>query len=101
MSKIKKGTWVQIKKVLLEPSERAQNIPEETKKVPLKLLVKGYLQEDAHEGEEVKIKTIIGRKIQGKLVAENPRYQHDFGRPIPELLSVGKEFREILNGGDE
>ncbi len=101
MSVVKKGSWVQIESILLNPEERSPNLPEETKKVSLKLWVKGYLQEDADIGEEVVVKTIIGRKVTGKLIAENPKYKHDFGRPIPELFSVGKEFRKIINGGAE
>ena len=101
MSLIKKGSWVQIESVLLEPGERAPNLPEETKKVPLKIWAKGYLIEDAEIAQTVTIKTIIGRKMEGKLIAKNPRYKHDFGRPIPELLSVGEEFREIIKGGEK
>ncbi len=101
MKKIKKGSWVQIEQTLLEPGERAPQVPKETQQTPLKLWVKGYLQEDAEIGERVRIKTIIGRRLEGKLLAENPRYEHDFGRPIPELLSVGKEFRKIIDGGEK
>jgi len=96
MNLIKKGSWVQIEKIILKVGERADNVPEETKNVPLKVFQKGYLQEDAQIGEEVTIRTIIGRTIEGKLIANNPKYNHDFGRPIPELLSVAKEFRELI-----
>jgi len=95
MNLIKKGSWVQIEKIVLKVGERADNIPEETKNVPLKLFQKGYLQADAQIGEKVTIRTIIGRNIEGELIAENPKYSHDFGRPIPEFLSVAKEFREL------
>jgi hypothetical protein len=38
---IKKGSWVQIHYIVLQPSERADNVPEDTKQVPLELWVKG------------------------------------------------------------
>ena len=101
MSEVKQGSWVQIERKLLDVGDRAPQVPEETKKVPLKLWVKGYLQEDAEFGEIVKIKTSIGRILEGKLVAHNPRYEHNFGRLIPELLSVGEEFRELIQGDDQ
>ena len=97
MNLIKKGSWVQIENIILKVGERADDVPEETKNVPLKVFQKGYLQDDAQIGEEVTIRTIIGRTIEGKLIANNPKYNHDFGRPITELLSVGKEFRELIN----
>jgi hypothetical protein len=34
---IKKGTWVLIHRNVLEPSERAPQVPDDTKKVPLAL----------------------------------------------------------------
>ncbi|GAB6137984.1 2-amino-4-oxopentanoate thiolase subunit OrtA [Halanaerobaculum tunisiense] len=101
MSQIKKGSWVQIEQTLLEPGERAPQIPKETQEVPLKLWVKGYLTKDAQPGDKVTIKTIIGRSLTGKLVAENPRYTHDFGKPITQLLSVREEFNQLFEGDDE
>jgi len=94
--KVPKGSWVQIEQVVLKPEERAPQVPEDTKAVPLMLWVKGTLLEDASLGETVEIETAIGRRLTGKLVAENPPYTHGFGRPVPELLSVGKEFRELI-----
>lgn len=94
--KVPKGSWVQIEQVVLKPEERAPQVPEDTKAVPLMLWVKGTLLEDASLGETVEIETAIGRRLTGKLVAENPPYTHGFGRPVQELLSVGKEFRELI-----
>jgi len=94
--KVPKGSWVQIEQVVLRPEERAPQVPEATKAVPLMLWVKGTLLEDATLGETVEIETAIGRRLSGRLVAENPPYIHGFGRPIPELLAVGKEFRALI-----
>jgi hypothetical protein len=94
----KKGQWVQIYQVVLKAGERSPNLPEDTKKVDLEMRLKGFLEEDANIGDEVKIKTVIGRTVTGRLESVNPRYDHDFGNPIPELLTVGMEAREILRG---
>lgn len=97
---IKKGEWVRIHKIILQPSERAPQVPEDTKKVPLEMWDKGFLQEDAEMGNEVTIETVTGRKETGKLIEVNPYYEHDFGKFVPELLVIDKQVRDILFGGD-
>jgi 2-amino-4-ketopentanoate thiolase alpha subunit len=89
MDKILKGTWVEIEQVVLTPEERAQSLPEDTKKVPYVLRVSGFLVEDAELGQETRIRTIIGRELTGKLTTVNPSYTHSFGTTIPELLTIG------------
>lgn len=93
---IPKGTWVQIHQTVLRPEERAPQVPDDTKQVPLELRVKGFLQSEADPGDHVTIKTLAGRMMEGRLVAVNPRYDHDFGNPVPELLTIGQELREFL-----
>ena len=62
MTVAKKGDWVQIHSIILTPSERAPQIPEETRKVPLELTAKGFLQNNqASMGESVIIKTLADR----------------------------------------
>lgn len=96
----RRGDWVQIHQVLLAPEERAPQLPEETRKVPLEFRVKGFLEDqEAKVGDEVEIKTVIGRKYRGKLEAVNPRFEHTFGRPVPELLTVGRELKNLLGKG--
>jgi hypothetical protein len=96
----KAGDWVQIYQVVLLPEERAPQLPEETKKVPLELRTKGFLVDDeAQIGMEVTIQTIIGRKLKGRLEAINPEFNYSFGRAVPELLPVGAELRALLNEG--
>ena len=91
----KKGDWVQIAQVVLEPGQRAPQVPEDTSKVPLTLLVKGFLIKDANLGDDVTITTVIDRTMQGKLVAVNPRYDHSFGAPPPGFMSIGKKIRKL------
>jgi hypothetical protein len=93
---IKKGSFVEIRKPLLEPSERAEHLPEETKKVPFEARVRGFLMRDAALGEEVEIETLIGRIIKGTLIAEKPPFTHGFGRPVQELVEVSKELRREI-----
>ncbi|WP_129597621.1 2-amino-4-oxopentanoate thiolase subunit OrtA [Anaerophilus nitritogenes] len=99
--KIKKGDWVLTYHVVLTPDERAPQVPDDTKKVPLESWVKGFLQEDAEIGDEVTVKTITGRMAKGKLLEVNPAYQHNFGNFVPELLQVGIQLKSILWGGEQ
>ena len=97
---IKKNSWVQITKIILKPENRAINLPESTKKVPLVMWVKGYLQNDAAIGSEVKIKTLTGRIEFGVLVCENPSYMHTYGEFVPEILEIDRICKQTLFGGD-
>ena len=51
------------------------------------------MDENAQIGSEVKIETFIGRKITGTLYRVNPIYDHNFGEPQKEILSIGKEVK--------
>lgn len=98
---VKKGQWVRIHKNILEPSERAPQVPDDTKECPLELWVKGRLQKDAEIGDEVEIITVTGRREVGKMIEEKPYYEHDFGKFVPELLEIDKQVRELLFGGEK
>lgn len=93
---IEKGAWVEIYAVVLPAGERAPQVPEDTQKVPLEMRVKGFLVSSASPGDEVEIVTTVGRQLRGTLVEVNPAYTHQFGAPIPELLTIGGEVRAIL-----
>jgi len=96
-SDAKKGDWVQIKQIILEPGQRAPQVPEDTSQVPLIRLVKGYLMADANRGDTVTITTVIGRSMSGELVAVNPEYNHSFGPPPTGFTSIGSHLRRILS----
>lgn len=101
MDYAKKGDWVRIHNIVLTPEERAPQVPEDTKKVPLEMWTKGFLiDEEAKMGDTVTIETYIGRRISGKLIEVNPYFEHDFGKCIPELLYIGRQLRSILEGGE-
>ncbi|MBM7622801.1 2-amino-4-oxopentanoate thiolase subunit OrtA [Sporohalobacter salinus] len=102
MSKAKEGDWVQIHNVVLEADKRAPNLPKETKKVPLELRVRGFLvDEEAKVDDEVTVETLIGRKLSGRLEDTTPTYEHNFGKPVSELLPIGRELKAMLEGNDE
>ena len=93
----KKGDWVEIQEVLLKPEERAPQVPDDTKEVPLVQWIRGLMiTDEATIGDQIEIETIIGRSVRGQLCAINPRHVHDFGEPVKELIQVGMELgREI------
>ena len=94
---VKKGDWVQIRQVILEPGQRAPQVPEDTSKVPLISLIKGFVTEDASMGDTVTIETVIDRKITGELVERNSSYDHSFGHPPAGFTGIGVTLRRIFN----
>jgi hypothetical protein len=98
---VRAGTWVEIYSVVLAADERAEHIPEDTKRVPLEMRVKGLLVADAALGDRVEIVTVAGRRLPGMLVQANPSYDHGFGAPIPELVAVGGEIRALLRAAGQ
>ncbi|MFC1665322.1 2-amino-4-oxopentanoate thiolase subunit OrtA [Pseudomonadota bacterium] len=94
--RIEPGTWVEIYQVVLTTGERAPQVPDDTRNVPLEKRVRGWLVEPANLNKEVEIKTPVGRYVHGTLVEINPTYSHGFGAPIPELTFIGREVRALL-----
>jgi hypothetical protein len=98
-TKAKKGDLVQIHMIVLEPGERAANLPEETKSVSYEGWIKGFLlEEQAEIGQEVRIETYIGRQLSGVLTEINPVYDHNFGKPQPDINFIGKQAWKKLDG---
>lgn len=96
MQEIPAGSWVLVHSIILEPEQRAPQVPADTKKVPLEMWIKGYLEKAALPGQSVTVKTCTGRMVTGKLVEVNPAYNHSFGF-VPELQSIGAELRAMLS----
>lgn len=90
------GDWVEVERVLLEPSERAANLPAETAEKPLMVWVKGFALADAAVGEAVEVETMTGRRVTGALSEVNPGYFHTFGRPPAEISPIGRDLRTRL-----
>ena len=95
---IKKGTWVEVEEVVLTPEERSTAIPEETRKTPLKMWAKGHSQTDSEIGQVVEIETVTGRHLTGVITEIEPRYTHDFGDFIEEIMYIGPQARAMLWG---
>ena len=88
--------WVEVERVLLEPAERAANLPPETAGKPLVSWVKGFAHSAAGLGDELTVQTMTGRQVTGTLSAINPGYFHTFGQPVPELVHIGRDLRVRL-----
>lgn len=99
------GDWVEIGRVLLEPADRAENLPEETAAQPLRVWVKGFARCDADLGDECEVETMTGRVVRGQLSAVNPGYTHTFGSPPAGIAGIGRDLRARLAayraGGDD
>jgi len=87
------GEWVEVESVLLDPADRSPNLPPETAEKPLIVWVSGYATAEASLGDQLGIETMTGRTVTGRLSAINPGYFHTFGKPIPELVTVGRDLR--------
>ena len=88
--------WVEVEGILLETADRSKNLPADTAAQPLRMWIKGFAQAEANVGEDVTVRTVTGRTVTGTLSAINPGYFHTFGKPIPELVHVGRDLRERL-----
>ena len=97
---VAKGTWVEIRTIVLPPGERAPQVPEDTRQVPLEMRVKGFLAQPAVMGETAEIITRAERRLSGTLIAVNPPYSHGFGDPIAALSKIGGEVRALLRDRD-
>lgn len=98
----KKNDWVRIHRNVLEPEERTGKLPEDTKKVPLEMWVKGRLQNETAEiGDEVTITTCVGRTEYGTLAEVNPCYELNYGSFVPEILDMETSLRNALFGGEQ
>lgn len=98
---IDKGKFVRIRKTLLQASERAENLPEDTKKVPLKMWVKGWLLEEGELFDYAHIKTVTGRQEYGRIKELEPPYKHGFGDFVEEILELRRIILQDMYGGEK
>ena len=85
---VQKGTWVRIKKILLPVGQRAPQDPEDTRNTPLVMWTKGFL-------------AAADRVETGTLVEVDPYYTHSYGKCVPELVQIDRNYRAFLYGGDK
>ncbi len=98
---INKGTYVRIRRTLLKSDERSPNLPEDTKQVPFKMWVKGYLLEDADLFDIVTVKTLTGRLETGRLKEANPPYKHTYGDFVQEILTLRDIIHQDMDGEND
>lgn len=94
---IDKGSFVRIRRTILQPEERSSNLPEDTKLVPFKMWVKGYLLEEAELFDTTSIKTITGRIETGRVKEHKPTYKHNYGDFVDEALTLRSIILEDFN----
>ena len=99
--KASKGDWVRIQNTVLQPHERAPQVPEDTKATPLKMWVKGFAQTEGMIGDVIEVETITGRRVSGMLQEIKPTFRHSFGECVPEILQIGIGAKKVLFGGDK
>lgn len=92
MDQVAAGTWVEIEQTILTPDERAAGLPADTAATPLLMWVDGFLVGEGAVGQEVSVRTIIGRTHTGTLRRVNPSYNHSFGDTVRELLTIGTVY---------
>lgn len=95
---IQKNMYVEVHNVIFEGGKRTAKLPDDTKNVPYEMYQKGFLIDDASIGEIVKIETITGRIVKGKLVRVNPTYDLGYGSFVPHILKIKKILRDEING---
>ncbi|QVK20895.1 2-amino-4-ketopentanoate thiolase [Mycoplasmatota bacterium] len=95
---IRKDSYVEVHIIVLSSEDRTAKIPEETKKVPYEMFVKGFLVNDADLKEEVSIKTITGRVVKGILIKENPTYELGYGNYVSHIMKIKEILRDEIDG---
>src|SRR5699024_1194704 len=94
MEKAYANEWVEIEIEVLSTEERSPNIPNDTKNKPYIQWVRGHLlNKQAFIGEQVKIKTSIGRILEGKLNSLHQGHFYSYGETVQELIDIGVELR--------
>ena len=90
------GDWVEIVRTVFAPEERLAATPDDTRSLPYEARIRGFARSAGWIGDEMTIKTRIGRVVTGTLIDVDPAFGHGFGRSVPELLWIGPELRARL-----
>ena len=89
---------MRIHRTILSAEERTASLPEDTKRVPFELWVKGHLLSDGELGDEVTVRTVSGRVEHGTLIEVDPQFDVNFGKFVPEILEMDVRLRTALFG---
>lgn len=93
--KASKGDWVEISQVVLEPGERAPNLPPDTAAERYTLRARGFAISEADTGSDISIRTFAGRTLTGRLEEVNPEFHLSHGESVPELVRLRFELEEM------
>ena len=93
---IKKSAWIEVEEIVLTPKDRVSNIPDETKKNPLKCQIRGKCLSDCQLGNGVEVETNIWRIAKGKVVELEPGYYHNYGKYVEEISNIGRQAIELI-----
>lgn len=93
---VNKGSFVRVKRIVLDTQDRSQALPDSTKKTPLIMWTKGYLLEDAKFGDMVEVLTLSNRKERGELIEVDPTFDVNYGQFVPEILKIGRDVKGAL-----
>ena len=97
----RRGELVPIETVVLPIGERAPQVPDDTKKTPLRAFTKGFLQEEsATRGDRVTVRTMSDRLVKGTVSDHPVSPTHTFGDSVPELTAVHRQVFELMFGGE-
>jgi len=97
----RRGELVPIETVVLPIGERAPQVPDDTKKTPLRAFTKGFLQEEsATRGDRVTVRTMSDRLVKGTVSDLPVSPTHTFGDSVPELTAVHRQVFELMFGGE-
>ena len=97
----KQGDWVLLRSIILQPGERAPQVPADTAQVPLVQFIKGWLIQDAELGQEAQVSTVTGRQVSGTLVETAPAYTHSFGSFVPVLQAAQLSIQQARIGEEQ
>lgn len=89
------GARASVRIRVLEPSDRASSLPEDTATLPYEVVVRGLLIRPASVGEQATVRTAVGREVTGTLDEIEPADAHGFGRPVPALVAVTASISEL------
>ena len=92
------GDWVEIVRTVFAPHERLEATPDDTRSLPYEARIRGFALSGGRIGDAIPIRTRIGRRLSGRLVAVDPAFSHGFGPSVPELLWIGPAMRARLFG---
>lgn len=90
--------WVEIEWEVLSAQARSSAGPIAAR-TPYMARARGFLLERPGDAPgTIAIRTVNGRQLEGRLVAEYPGYTHSFGHPLPPWVEMAAQIRKLAHG---